>query len=374
MTEAGARREEPATAVALGRTGRPLNPTRIPTLDGWRAIAISMVVVHHLARGFYNTEAAYDSEITRFGAFGVDVFFGLSGFLITALLLQEYERSGSLQLKRFYLRRAFRILPVYLAFLAVVTAAGLWRSGLEAMSCLLFFRNYVPDAAVGFLTQHLWSLTIEEHFYFLWPGLLSALLVITHKKAKPITVGLALAFGLWRMYESQMSTPLFPLVPQHFRSDLRMDALLWGCAVAFLFRDPKELAKFRQQMKWPVWIVMLVAAGMCVYFYSPLTTVIFAALVPILLMGTAVNPEWALSRVLEVQPVVWLGRISYGLYLWQQLFLIPGWEHSAGWLQVWPGNLLAALGVAALSYYVLETPLIQLGRRVSRAFDSTVSE
>ena len=104
--------------------------TRIPTLDGWRAVAIAVVVVHHLARWFYQQESAYALSVTRFGAFGVDVFFGLSGLLITRLLLDEFGRTGSFDLRGFYIRRAFRILPPYLMFLAVVTAAGMWRSAI----------------------------------------------------------------------------------------------------------------------------------------------------------------------------------------------------------------------------------------------------
>ena len=119
---------------------------RIPTLDGWRAVAITAVVIHHLARWFYQQESAYNLSVTRFGAFGVDVFFGLSGLLITKLLLDEFGRTGAFDLRGFYIRRAFRILPPYLMFLAVITVAGMWRSGWEAASCLLFFRNYVPDS------------------------------------------------------------------------------------------------------------------------------------------------------------------------------------------------------------------------------------
>ena len=159
---------------------------RIPTLDGWRAIAIAAVAIHHIGRGFYTSEDAYASSITRYGAFGVDIFFGLSGLLITKLLLDEWRgsssnssgtagrdsKNSSFDLRGFYVRRAFRILPPYLAYLLVCTVAGLWRSPWEAAGCLLFFRNYVPDHLVGDATQHLWSLAVEEHFYLLWPGLL----------------------------------------------------------------------------------------------------------------------------------------------------------------------------------------------------------
>src|SRR5258708_34286403 len=101
---------------------------RIPTLDGWRAVAILSVIVHHATMCFYRTEAAYWGTPARFGAFGVDVFFGLSGLLITSLLLDERRNTGCVDLRGFYIRRAFRILPPYLLFLAAVSIAGLWQS------------------------------------------------------------------------------------------------------------------------------------------------------------------------------------------------------------------------------------------------------
>src|SRR5438105_3241970 len=131
---------------------------RIPLLDGWRAIAIALVLAHHIGQSLSTSEAAYDSDVTRYGAFGVDIFFGLSGLLITRLLLEQYNSSGSFGLREFYIRRAFRILPPCLAFLAVYTALGWWKSNLEFASSVFFFRNYVPESLAGFGSGHLWSL------------------------------------------------------------------------------------------------------------------------------------------------------------------------------------------------------------------------
>src|SRR5262245_3887081 len=133
---------------------------RIPLLDGWRAVAIALVVWHHIGQSFYSSEDAYAMSVTRFGAFGVDIFFGLSGLLITRLLLQERQESGSFHLPEFYIRRVFRILPPCLAFLAAYSALGLWRSPMELISSLLFFRNYVPQRLTGFGSGHLWSLAV----------------------------------------------------------------------------------------------------------------------------------------------------------------------------------------------------------------------
>jgi peptidoglycan/LPS O-acetylase OafA/YrhL len=335
---------------------------RIPTLDGWRALAISAVVLCHLGECLYPTQSAYEMSIWRYGAFGVDVFFGLSGLLITKLLLAEFERTGSFHLDRFYIRRAFRILPPYLVFLAGYTVAGMWRSGWEVASCLLFFRNYAPDSIAGGGTQHLWSLAVEEHFYLLWPGLLAW---VGARRSRDWAARLALLVGLWRLMESQMATPLFPAAFARFRTDLRLDALLWGCAVAFFLNDARQREKLKNQLRFVVWIGMAGLTGLCIRYFSPLTSVIVATLIPMLLAGTVLHPRWLLSRFLDWAPVAWLGRISYSLYLWQGMFLIAAWEHPAAWWRQWPANLVLSVAVAALSHYLVEKPLIRIGARLA---------
>jgi peptidoglycan/LPS O-acetylase OafA/YrhL len=346
--------------------------SRIPTLDGWRAMAITAVVIHHLGRGLYVQEAAYDFDITRYGAFGVDIFFGLSGMLITKLLLEEWRQHDSFDLPGFYVRRAFRILPAYLTFLLACTAARLWRTPWEVAGCLLFFRNYVPDQLVGVSTQHLWSLAVEEHFYLLWPGLL---FLLKPHRARIAAPAAACAVAVWRMIESQLASPTLRLIPNHFRTDLRLDALLWGCVFAFLLDDATQREKLAKQLPLPAWLTIAGIWILSVKFYSPLSSVWVACGVPILLIGTVTHPEWRLSRALEWTPVAWLGRISYSLYLWQQLFLTPGWEHPAHAWTRWPLNLVACLAVSIASYYVIEKPLIRIGRglaqQISRRSDAS---
>src|ERR1035438_2704652 len=104
---------------------------RLPVLDGWRAAAILLVLIHHIGQGFYSNEESYALSLTRFGAFGVDIFFGISGLLITRLLLEQRHATGSFELRQFYLRRAFRILPPCFAFLAIYSLLGLLRSNWE---------------------------------------------------------------------------------------------------------------------------------------------------------------------------------------------------------------------------------------------------
>jgi peptidoglycan/LPS O-acetylase OafA/YrhL len=339
---------------------------RIPLLDGWRAIAIAMVLVNHVGQSFYQAEANYDFSPTRFGAFGVDIFFGLSGLLITRLLLEQWRASGSFRLPEFYIRRAFRILPPCFLFLAAYTALGFWKSNLELVSCLLFFRNYAPMNLATFGTGHLWSLSVEEHFYLIWPGLLALVAARKSKhSAANVAARLALAFGLWRMIESQLTVHLFPMAPAHFRTDLRLDALLWGCVAAFALDDSKVRDKFAAQFRWPAFAGAAVVLIVSIRFYTEMTSAWIAILIPALLAGTLVHPDWWISRALGWAPVTWLGRISYSLYLWQQIFFPPGWEQAPQWWRHWPANLGMAFAVASLSYYLVEKPLIAMGRRVA---------
>jgi peptidoglycan/LPS O-acetylase OafA/YrhL len=341
---------------------------RLPVLEGWRAAAILLVLIHHVGQGFYSNEESYGLSLTRFGAFGVDIFFGISGLLITRLLLEQRRTSGSFELCQFYVRRAFRILPPCFAFLTGYSLLGLLKSNWELVSSLLFFRNYVPASLTSYGTGHLWSLAVEEHFYLLWPGLL---MICGPRRSKNVAGGLALAFGMWRLVESQLPTPLFSGVSAHFRTDLRLDALLWGCVTAFVLDAAKERLKFTNQFRFPMWIL---AAGVVMFSavnYSPLTSVFVAVLIPLLLAGTLVHPEWRVSCVLSWTPLVWIGRISYSLYLWQQLFLMPGWEPAAQWWRHWPWNIALTFAAAIASYYLIEKPFIAAGRAIAAKLKKT---
>ncbi len=148
---------------------------RIPCLDGFRCLAILLVIVCH---------SLPDCNPPWLGKLGVDIFFGLSGFLITALLLNERAQTGRIDLAAFYKRRAFRILPPALVFLAAVGIGGLFKTRLELAATLLFFRNYLPIQHGSYATGHLWSLAVEEHFYMLWPGLL--VLGLSFIKNRPV--------------------------------------------------------------------------------------------------------------------------------------------------------------------------------------------
>jgi len=341
---------------------------RVATLDGWRAVAVLIVVLGHMMPGFYTSEAeCYRDSLSRYGGFGVDVFFGISGLIITKLLLDEYRQYGRISFRGFYVRRAFRILPPCFLFLAVVVLTVGFRTPLEWLASAFFFRNYIPDSMATNFTKHLWSLAVEEHFYLFWPLLLAVILRrIGIEKAPKTIAWIAIGCGLWRVADAAngISAHWMPQVPLHFRTDLRLDALLWGCAAAFFLTDQKTSEKLRRGFRPWMFAGVVVIALACVGLYSQLTSLWLAILIPLALLGTILHPEWALSKLLDHPWVRSIGRISYSLYLWQQLFMVAGWEpHSK--VQQFPWNLLLTVAIATASYRLLEKPCMECGRRIS---------
>ena len=343
----------------------------LPTLDGWRAVAVLGVVLYHGRSGFF-AEDSLLYKMCAHGILGVDVFFAISGFLICGLLLNEYEADGDISLRRFYLRRCFRILPPYyvaLVIFCVVSALGvITLNYTDLPSCFLFYRNYLPlgvDEHGGFYTAHFWTLAMEEHFYLLWPMLL---LVSKPRRAGKTAFLLAMLVFSWRTVEGhfQLLAGLLPQVNLLTRTDTRIDGLLWGCLAAIYYP------------KISVWLGVLVfrSCGWCrdiagnyaVRACSGLDLVA-RDLLPVMLLSTVTQPESWLGRVLDWPPMRWIGTLSYSLYIWQELSLpeitsvMARGRFSA--LQRPPWNLLALLVAACLSRYLVEIPMNRIGHRLS---------
>jgi peptidoglycan/LPS O-acetylase OafA/YrhL len=343
----------------------------IPTLDGWRSVAIVGVMMAHGADSFFRLTGLHSDRlknIADYGTVGVDVFFAISGFLICSRLIEEHNRNGRISLKGFYIRRCFRILPpylLYLAGLALLAAGGLVTVGRwEWLGCLFFFRNYVPQQLGGWYTGHFWSLAVEEHFYLIWPGLL---LLWGVRRARRYVIPLALALAVWRVVEFrlELGEKLIPGLGFFTRTDIRFDALLWGCAAALLF--PVLRDRFGPWFQARTWWVLAGVVVVCVVAKPPLELLWQSALIPLLLVGTILRPSNLAGRILEMAPLRWIGRLSYSLYLWQQLFLVDAaTSRGLGFLQNWPWNFAAALGCATLSYYLVERYMIRIGHRLAK--------
>lgn len=347
--------------------GRADVPRYISTLDGWRALAILLVIIHHAGTVWFDSPQRYwSSSITRHGVLGVPIFFGLSGFLITALLLAEFRKRGRISLRGFYLRRSFRIVPPLLVYIATIAAVGLIATRMELLSSVFFFRNYLQERAGTLYTAHLWSLSIEEHFYLLWPLTLCFLLRGRHLLAKTIVI--AASFGVWASvdFHFHFLHRLAPILDTPMRTDLRFGSLMWGSCAGIAFQSLTLCAWVARLFTAPVFAVSLGALICCETWPVPLATIWEPALIAALILGTATHPRWRLSRALEWPIIRWIGRISYSLYLWQQLFLIPGWEpHPLPLLQSFPVSLMLPFICATTSYFWIEKPAIRIGRKLA---------
>jgi peptidoglycan/LPS O-acetylase OafA/YrhL len=296
----------------------------------------------------------------RIGPIGVDVFFVLSGLLITTLLCRERDRKGKVSLRGFYWRRSLRIVPAFAALLLFVAALQLAGaisvSGRDWLAALTYTMNFRPHSA--WELGHLWSLSIEEHFYLAWPLLfvclpprwalrgLAAILV-----AGPV---LRWAVLLWWPQGSSMLDVWTPT---------RLDAIAVGCLTALLARTPGGAGRLNALSRWWPLALIAVVGSLAGALHSGKFANGVAPTVTALSFGVLI---WAAAtrapRWLESRPLVTVGIGSYSLYLWQQPFLNPRAEL---WWTAFPQNLVLACLAALLSYRLIERPLLRLRGRHS---------
>ena len=351
----------------------------IPTLDGWRALSIGLVILHHSqVRCSIPVLAPLLQSLSQAGEVGVELFFSISGLLICSRLLDEESRSGAISVKNFYLRRFFRILPAacfYLLTLAVLTAFHLIPlPALDWFGSLFFFRNYVmlhdyvrhSPLALHWYTGHFWSLSMEEHFYLLLP----AVLVVFKRTRIWVLAFLTMAVTLRR---SILAHLLHSNYQFNFRTDTHVDALLIPAMIALALYPVARNPTVKQRLPaWSFPLLLTMEVGLLTV-RIPLFFTLQAAVLASLILSTALHPQFLPGRILEYPPIRWIGRISYSLYLWQQLFFgaaIVAGPPRLAWLRQPPYNLLALLACATFSYYVIERPMMRFGHNVARARDT----
>jgi peptidoglycan/LPS O-acetylase OafA/YrhL len=340
-----------------------VSANRLPGLDGFRAISIVLVLIGHLhgTRGFGTFPAL--STFGDLAHLGVQVFFVISGFLITTLLLEEQRRTGTISLKRFYIRRSLRIFPAFFAFLAALLGAQalgwIQLSTVDFVTAATYTVNYHVERS--WYVGHLWSLSVEEQFYLLWP--LAMVFVATRKGAVRIALLVFLAAPVVRvaMHVAIPSGPLrdlevFPAVA---------DAIAAGCLMALL-RERLLQQDWYSRLTGSPWVWCCLAPVLAINKFRGYT-IVDALGSPLALAALAMLIETGTRRVsgpvaaaLNWRPVVFLGTLSYSLYLWQQPFLN---RQCAATPCEFPINLGLAIACALASYFLLERPLVGLRGR-----------
>ncbi len=344
-------------------------PGRIASLDGWRAIAIGLVLLSHTAFAGGFPARLTDWWLTVFnGDLGVRVFFVLSGFLITSLLEREHARTGTLDLRAFIVRRALRIWPVYFACLAVIAAcqlAGWTTESPEHWLQVLTFTRSFGASAVG-PTVHFWSLAVEEQFYIFAPLTLLRLDAFSADRRKAM-LGLAvvaLVAPLTRFAALELFADGALIGP---RSIFRYsDALAVGCLAA-LGRAQVERALGARSTALVLALGTSLVVGLewlAAHFERATIVVptLEAPLLALMMVASARALPGAAPRVLNSRVAARLGVLSYSLYVWHGLFLVgfmgPGFGAHLPWhYRAW---FLGVFLVANVSYVAIERPFLRL--------------
>lgn len=330
-------------------------------LDGVRAVAIIMVVAFH-------TRAAALAG----GWLGVDVFFALSGFLITGILLRERAR-GSLSLGRFYAKRALRLVPAAIVLIAAFTLVALVTDPsqrderlISALGAVTYSYNILAEIRSMTGLGHMWSLALEEQFYLLWPAALLACL--RHRNglrlALVVIVSLAAVMTAWRlgMVITGHSWTRVAFGPE------RADSLLIGSGAAILVHQGRLwISRIPRWVPWVTGVLLLVATATA-DITAPAQHVWLPEMVAVaasLTMLRLVTNRDASTRFLGGATLVWLGRLSYSLYLWHYPIMQTVFDKrgaSAPWILA---AIVASLIAACLSYYVVERPFLRIKERLS---------
>ena len=348
---------------------------RLPSLDGWRALAVGMVMLSHFAYSRGAPPLAKLANAFDGGDLGVRVFFVISGLLITYLLLAEADR-GEPSLASFYTRRVLRIFPVYFLYVAVVAllAASGWYS--EARSSWIGTLTFTRDV-VGrgdSVTVHYWSLAVEEQFYLLWPSVLVALGLWRRPRTAVVLLLVPLAvcpFVRAGIVQAHWPNPWIIRALGPFSIAQYADSLAIGCLGAFVQHTYSDrVARFASGGVLAFALTVFVAGalsetdvhGVWLTLIPPVEGIAVVCAIWV----TINRRHGAVYRLLNTRTVAWIGTLSYSLYVWQQLFL----SHFAGprlstlpvydWRVWW----LAALVVASMSYYLIERPVLRVRDRL----------
>jgi len=343
-----------------------ISGSHIPALDGIRGLASLAVVFHHLGFGQ-----------GPLGAYGVSVFFVLSGFLITWLLVRENDRTGTVSLKNFYLRRTLRIFPAFYVYWAVTLGVFYWMRGAIAWPepiaaffyCGDWFHALQREPDTNRIMVITWSLGVEEKFYLIWPWLF---LFLRKNPKKLIRLTVALIGSIW-LYRLGMMV-LFDLPRNYLKYafEARFDNILWGCLLALLTaanRLPKVLRRLAAHPGWLLPVLAVIVTSLTLearygsrYHYSFGMTVdgIFTA---VLLVQLVTLTNSALLSWLESPPSRFLGRISYSLYLYHPTVMALMRHLGRGYSIRLAALVLGSILAASASYYLIEKPFLRLKER-----------
>jgi peptidoglycan/LPS O-acetylase OafA/YrhL len=366
-----------------GASGHPTvtradDHSRIPSLDGLRAISISLVVLSHLnGTGGFPLSGHPLLGLVDWGTLGVRVFFVISGFLITGLLLKEIDATGGVSLRHFYFRRTMRIFPAYYVYiLCMLVAAALGLVSLQrgdVLAAVTYTMNY--HQTHGWSLGHAWSLAVEEQFYLIWPAVLYFA---------------GVRRGLWIAAAFFVTAPVIRLAllampggasGLGFTFETVADAIATGCLLAGFRAAFWAQPRYRRLLESRLFVVvplLLVATAtlptlearhafgfdrLYVGAYNFVGVTVMNVAIALCIDRVIRFSDRPVGRLLNWTPLAFVGTISYSLYLWQQPFLNRNRDLA---FTAFPVNLALAVLAALTSFYLIEKPALRLRHRLER--------
>jgi peptidoglycan/LPS O-acetylase OafA/YrhL len=336
----------------------------IPSLNGLRTISIAFVIIGHI--GFRN----FMKVDSPGGQLGVNIFFIISGFLITHLLLEEEKMNGKISLQKFYSRRTIRIFPVFYSLLLVyliLQLLGILHFTKNSWITSLTYTKYLPiPDSKEWETEHLWSLSVEEHFYLIWPFIFKYLKAYRVKIAIFIILLIPILRGINFQYTGENN----PQSTLYFRAD----ALMMGCLLAIYKKQVSDWTN--RLIKWNRLAIFLPAVGfiLSVFALKSLSQHIHSSYINSAIralgrstgtftsifecLGIVVSVDFTNNlwfKFLNTHIMNYIGKLSYSLYIWQQVFF----SYHIGMLGKFPINIFCIMGSAIISYYLIEKPFLK---------------
>lgn len=338
---------------------------KIPSLDGLRAISILLVVTSHVLRSDPVWKLKYE-VIRDYGTTGVTIFFVISGFLITTLLLNEkFAGNGQINIQKFYIRRALRIIPVSFLYIAVIFLLNKFLAlgiGTGAFLCALSYTAnfFMLPGILG----HLWSLSVEEQFYLCWPWLMRLNLRHIIAAAAIIIIYAPLVRVINYFFPSLEIITLKPFFKH-------ADALMIGCLLSISqYAWPhlwhSSLVRSRQIKAAAIFLICLMPLidnikGIHVgCLTTPFATTITSLSIACVIANAITVRDSLTFRSLNHPVMIYIGTLSYSIYIWQQFFLVPGITYLPGWAQTFPVNILLIALTSMASYHLWERSFLNL--------------
>lgn len=342
-----------------------------PVLDGLRGIAVLIVMCYHLeylAPGIHT--------LVKGGFLGVDVFFVLSGFLITSILLKEHDQTGKISLGNFYIRRTLRLVPAFWLFLIILYFAGNVLLPREQTNFIYSDDNFLYSLtylmnwhkATGALTgnlNHTWSLAIEEQFYIVWSLILLKAFGESRSR-RQIAIGTSILVLILVVQRTVRTATGADIDLLYYSTDTRIDAILIGCVASMVYcwkLIPSHF--FRTNAFNRIFLASVLCCLTILMTFEHDNPTLFLGFISLFSLSVAISIIWlvtrektAVHRMLEIRPLRWVGEISYGLYLWHYLF----YEFAKNRFEDPPAQIIIGLSLsffaAATSFYLLERPIL----------------